>query len=91
MTTNTQFEQELLDRTRRLETRMVQLGDHVGANLRTKMRIDVHLVDGVAVVNIDAMDVSLSRVVAELKAKAPGAHGPVHIYLGSVMAATVYV
>lgn len=55
---------ELLDRTRRLESRMVQLGDFVGANLRAKQRIDVFPTTNH--VEIDALDVSVSRIATEL-------------------------
>lgn len=60
---------ELLDRTRRLESRMVQLGDFVGANLRSKQRIEVKdLRPGAQpYVLIDALDVSVSRIVTELR------------------------
>lgn len=62
---------ELLDRTRRLESRMVQLGDHVGANLRSKQRIEIkHAAagDGHSLyVEIDALDVSVSRILTELR------------------------
>lgn len=62
--------QEILQRTIRVETRMLQLGDHVGANLRTKQRIEIarsgdarHAI----VAYVDSLDVSLSRVLAEIK------------------------
>lgn len=64
---------ELLDRTRRTESRLVQLGDYVGANLRSKQRITitpgdkgVGLHKGVPTVTIDALDVSVSRILTEL-------------------------
>ncbi|WP_322037939.1 hypothetical protein [Burkholderia cenocepacia] len=86
---------EILDRTRRMESRMVQLGDHVGANLRSKQKIEIKPdpAGGVMVV-IDSLDVSMSRIVTELKQ-----HGlseeqlGVDIYLpgSDEMIATLYV
>ncbi len=71
----TTLEQELKDRLVRIESRMVQLGDYVGANLRTKQRITiVQSAAGVAI-EIDALDVSLSRIYNELGHTA-WAHGP---------------
>lgn len=64
---------ELLDRTRRIETRMVQLGDYVGANLRTKQKIEITSSTGVGrhqgtpAVTIDSLDVSVSRILTELR------------------------
>lgn len=58
---------EVLDRTRRLESRMVQLGDYVGANLRSKQKIEIHDADTWPTVRIDALDVSVSRIVTELR------------------------
>lgn len=66
---NTNIEEalkELLDRSIRTETRVVQLGDHVGANLRSKQRIDIEPTPTSVVAYIDALDVSLSRVAAEV-------------------------
>lgn len=71
---------EILDRVVRTETRVVQLGDHVGANLRSKQRIDVEPTRESVVVYIDALDVSLSRISAEVlssdhwKLAKPGVH-----------------
>lgn len=64
--TRTPFEQELMERTIRIESRIVQLGDHVGANLRSKQRIHPHCDLGVVTVDIDSLDVSVSRIFAEL-------------------------
>lgn len=58
---------EILQRTVRMETRMLQLGDHVGANLRSKQRIDIEPAQGSVVAYVDSMDVSFSRVMAEVK------------------------
>lgn len=66
------YDKELMDRVIRIESRMVQLGDHVGANLRTKQHIE--FVDderGVMGIQIDALDVSLSRILTELRQKHP--------------------
>lgn len=62
---NEDVNKEILQRVVRLETRMVQLGDHVGANLRTKQRITVHP-GSPAWVEVDALDVSLSRILDEM-------------------------
>lgn len=82
--------QEILDRVVRTESRVVQLGDHVGANLRHKMRIELHNVSGnVWQVEIDALDVSLSRIVAELQRHQIEAQA-VGVWLEGRLVATVY-
>ena len=81
---------ELLDRTRRLESRMVQLGDHVGANLRSKQRIDVHDAAGSPYVTIDALDVSVSRIVTEL-AQHNVRHGKVDVFLDGRAVFSIYL
>jgi hypothetical protein len=58
---------EVNQRATRIESRMVQLGDYVGANLRTKMRVHVERDDTGVWVEIDALDVSLSRIVTSLR------------------------
>lgn len=59
---------ELKDRTTRLESRLVQLGDHVGANLRVRMSILIKKDEcGVPWVEVDAFDVSISRIVTTLQ------------------------
>lgn len=60
---------EVNQRTTRLESRVVQLGDFVGANLRTKMRIEVFRPRdaGRPYIEIDALDVSLSRIYNVLR------------------------
>jgi hypothetical protein len=66
---NSANEKETLERVIRLESRMVQLGDHVGANLRTKQRIDIRASDTAACrisITIDSLDVSLSRIYQEV-------------------------
>jgi hypothetical protein len=68
----TEFEKELMERVIRLESRMVQLGDHVGANLRTKQRIDINICGADFSISIDSLDVSLSRIYAELHARIVG-------------------
>jgi len=89
----TTLEQELKDRLVRIESRMVQLGDYVGANLRTKQRINiVQSASGVAI-EIDAMDVSMSRIYAEL-AHTTWANGPptqpIPVYHKGRMALMIY-
>ena len=64
-------EHQILDRVIRMESRLVQLGDYVGANLRSKQRIDVSVSSIGVAVEIDALDVSISRILAELKLQAP--------------------
>jgi hypothetical protein len=66
----TETVKEIRDRVVRLESRMVQLGDHVGANLRVRQKIDIHhQEDGGIWVEIDSLDVSLSRIYTELQQK----------------------
>lgn len=60
------YEQEMRDRLIRVESRMVQLGDYVGANLRSKQRIIITTTALGTAIEIDALDVSLSRIYAEL-------------------------
>lgn len=80
---------ELLDRSIRTESRLVQLGDHVGANLRIKQRIDIHrLPAGLVEVDIDSLDVSISRIYTELGTDHPGKE--VKVFLNGVHVATVY-
>lgn len=62
----TDFEQEVMDRIVRIESRVVQLGDHVGANLRTKQKIDIRQAGGRVTIEIDSLDVSLSRILTQL-------------------------
>ena len=71
---------ETLERVTRMESRLVQLGDHVGANLRTKQRIEICLNPaGIATVQIDSLDVSISRILTELRqANVHATHVPVH-------------
>jgi hypothetical protein len=80
---------EIKQRVARMESRMVQLGDHVGANLRTKMRVDVHTDDHGTWVDVDAVDVSLSRIHTALREA--GVHeGQIPINLNGVMIAMLY-
>lgn len=68
MKTDHELLQEVADRVTRTESRIVQLGDHVGANLRQKQRIAIRVgASGFTEVEIDALDVSISRVMTELK------------------------
>ncbi|EYS89541.1 hypothetical protein CF68_33200 [Cupriavidus sp. SK-4] len=60
--------QEIKDRVTRMESRVVQLGDHVGANLRAKLRIHrVRDASGDQYVEVDSYDVSISRILTELE------------------------
>ena len=91
MKTDSQLLQEVADRVTRIESRVVQLGDHVGANLRTKQRIGVVANSlGTTVVQIDALDVSLSRIFAEMKLAGVNPRDEVSVYLGSRMVAQLY-
>jgi hypothetical protein len=64
--TETEMTREILERVIRIESRTVQLGDHVGANLRSKQRIEIEPTRESVVAYIDAMDVSLSRISTEI-------------------------
>lgn len=58
---------ELLERNRRIETRLVQLGDHVGANLREKQRITIiGMGTPNLMVEVDSAEVSIARILVEL-------------------------
>lgn len=59
---------EIRDRMVRVESRLVQLGDYVGANLRSRQKIDVELPgpDGVLTTTVDSLDVSIARIYAEI-------------------------
>lgn len=59
--------EEIRDRVTRTESRLVQLGDYVGANLRSKQRIEIVHGDDGSHVEIDSLDVSMSRVLTELR------------------------
>lgn len=60
---------EIKERVTRIESRVVQLGDHVGANLRTKLRIQPgkSATTGERIVAVDSFDVSISRIMTELE------------------------
>lgn len=84
------FEQEVLDRVIRIESRVVQLGDHVGANLRTKQRIEIDWAGEYPTVEIDSLDVSLSRIYAQLSQAKRPITGVVHVYHNNKRVMTVY-
>lgn len=68
MSTTEQIAKETLERVTRLESRMVQLGDHVGANLRSKQKIEIRRPGSMQpYVVIDSLDVSVSRILTELR------------------------
>lgn len=95
MNNDTQLDvKETLERVTRIESRLVQLGDHVGANLRTKQRIDIAKHDGLAVsIIIDSLDVSLSRIYTELAAIQWKGHPPtypIEVYHHTKRVMTVY-
>jgi len=82
--------EEINMRMIRTESRLVQLGDHVGANLRTKMRIEVFFKeDKQPYVEVDALDVSMSRVVTSLH-EAGVRIGAVPVYLNGELLATIH-
>jgi len=59
--------QEINQRVTRTESRMVQLGDFVGTNLRVRMRVAVRKQEGAVWVEVDALDTSISRIYTELR------------------------
>ncbi|MGF6508513.1 hypothetical protein [Paraburkholderia sp. 32] len=81
---------EVNQRTTRMESRMVQLGDYVGANLRTRMRVEVcRPRDGErAYIEIDALDVSISRIVTVMQEM--GVTDDMDVYLRGKRVATIY-
>lgn len=79
---------EIADRVTRTESRVVQLGDHVGANLRHKQRIEIFRGTGAPRVEIDALDVSISRIISELKRYEVSS--PTGVWLEGRLVATVY-
>lgn len=90
MKTELELLKEISERAVRLESRLVQLGDHVGANLRTRQRIDIGYNEAHGVfVTIDSLDVSVSRIVAELAADGRQ-HRTVPVFLKGKQVATVY-
>ncbi|HEX6826696.1 MAG TPA: hypothetical protein VF077_10315 [Nitrospiraceae bacterium] len=66
-----EVEQELLDRTRRIETRLMSLGNRLGFNLKDEE--GVHVNAATLTVDLDSMDVSVSAVI--LIARRAGLHG----------------
>lgn len=59
---------EIKDRVTRLESRLVQLGDHVGANLRIRLQVNVRTDQfGEPWVEVDALDISFARIVCSLR------------------------
>lgn len=79
------------ERLVRIESRLVQLGDHVGANLRTKQRIDILPIAGGASVKVevDSMNVSIWRITDELK-RHQIQQTAVGVWLEGRLVATVY-
>ena len=66
-----QLLEELRQRAIRTESRVVQLGDHMGANLRSAPKLAVYPADAHNAfpwVEIDSLDVSISRILAAVKA-----------------------
>jgi hypothetical protein len=75
---------------------MVQLGDHVGANLRTKQRIEIiRAPNGAGTggttphVKIDSLDVSISRILTELRQANMLAHS-IEVFLGDAPVCTLF-
>jgi hypothetical protein len=91
MSTLEQRTAETLERVIRMESRLVQLGDHVGANLRTKQRIVITRdIDGVHV-GIDSLDVSISRILSELQRDGVPARGEVDVWHDNRRVITLYL
>jgi hypothetical protein len=85
-----QLMEEMRDRLVRLESRMVQLGDHVGANLRVREKIDVKVdAQGDAYVEIDSPEQSLSRIVRIMREKGV-TKGEVPLLIGGLRVAIIY-
>jgi hypothetical protein len=82
---------EIRDRMVRVESRLVQLGDYVGANLRTRQKIDVERPgpDGVLTTTVDSLDVSIARIYAEL-ASAGYVGKEADVYVEGEHVATLY-
>lgn len=67
---------EIRDRVTRIESRIVKLGEHMGADLRTNARVLVQPRAGLCpTVTIDSLDVSLSRITQELTRLGYGTRG----------------
>lgn len=82
--------EEVRDRLIRMESRMVQLGDHVGANLRVREKIDVKFdAQGEPYVEIDSPEQSLSRIVRIMREKGVKA-GEVPLLIGGLRVAVIY-
>ena len=84
---------EILDRLIRTESRIVQLGDHVGANLRSKQKIEIVRTDLTtpvpAYVRIDSLDVSVSRILTELRQANLHARS-VDVFIGDALVCTLF-
>lgn len=81
---------EVKDRLVRMESRMVQLGDHVGANLRVREKIDVKKdAQGDAFVEIDTPEQSLSRIVRIMRERGIKT-GEVPLLIDGVRVAVIY-
>lgn len=82
---------EIKERATRIESRVVQLGDHVGANLRLKLRIQPmkDAETGARMVSVDCFDVSISRILSELQEW--GWHGDVQVKIQGERIATLHV
>jgi hypothetical protein len=69
MGTDTTLLMDIRDRMVRVESRLVQLGDFVGANLRSRQKIDVVPPENgsdVVSTTVDSLDVSIARIYAEM-------------------------
>ena len=81
---------EIKERVIRTESRVVQLGDHVGANLRAKLRIHrVRDANGNQHVEVDSYDVSISRILSDLEEA--GWSGDVGVEVHGKRVATLHV
>ena len=84
---------EVLDRVIRTESRLVQLGDYVGANLRSRQKIEICRPDlanaGHPYVLVDSLDVSASRILTELRQANVHVHD-IDVFVGDRRVFTLY-
>jgi hypothetical protein len=91
MGTDTTLLMDIRDRMVRVESRLVQLGDYVGANLRTRQKIDITKPDasGVLTTPVDSLDVSIARIYAEIGSAGYGGR-ETDVYVEGEHVATLY-
>jgi hypothetical protein len=92
MSTDTAILLDIRDRMVRVESRLVQLGDYVGANLRTRQKIGIEPSSSdtdVLVTTVDSLDVSIARIYAEM-ATAGYAGVEANVFVKGEHVATLY-